>query len=335
MNELPPQTLLYTERGTTWINSFPPRDREAARWLVDGLTLVSLSTFSRAIHRMVTTESQVLGGPIALFAIREINTNVSYFRQAAVKNKSAQFVSPLTNSANIGSEGHVASIIRQITNGDPLRFLNHPTIRVMRNRQCRSILAIDDLIGSGNRARRFLDAIWLDRTIRSWWSLGHTSLRAIAFSSTSHGMQHVARAKYKPSVVIDRTCPTYPELPWPRHKREAISSLCRLYGKHTSKPGMAMGYRHIMAGHDIRAWLPQQHSRDTVGRACQRPYLAAAVSTTHDSDRYADGISTGDCQPRSHICITRRWPSTISRNWSAASWPCGFKTDICALGATG
>ena len=117
----------------------------------------------------------------------------------------------------------------------------------MRKRQCRRILAIDDLIGSGHRTRQFLDAIWLDRTIRSWWSLGYASLRAIAFSSTRHGMRHVARAPYTPAVVVDRTCPTYPELPWPRHKRDAISTLCKSYGKYTSKPRMALGYSRTMA----------------------------------------------------------------------------------------
>ena len=196
---------------------------------------------------MVTTDANALDGPIALFAIREINERVSYFQQTSVKNKSAKFVSPLTRSANIGSEGHVTSIIRQIANGDPSKFINHPTVDEMRRRRCRGIFVIDDLIGSGNRTRKFLDAIWLDRTIRSWWSLGYTSLRAIAYSSTRYGLRHVARAKYRPTVVVDRTCPTFPELPWPMYKRDAIAILCRLYGNHTSKPAMAMGYKETMA----------------------------------------------------------------------------------------
>ena len=247
MNTLRPQTLLYTERGTTWINNFPLRDRETARWLINGLTLVSLSNFSRTIQRIVTAEASAFDGPIALFSIREVTSNISYFQQTSIKDKSARSVSPLTRSADIGSEGHVASIIRQFAKGNHQKFMNHPTIGEMRRRKCRAILVIDDLIASGNRTRKFLDAIWLDQSIRSWWSLGYISLRAIAYSSISQGMQHVTRAKYKPAVVVDRTCPTYPELPWPRSRREAISNLCRTYGNHTSKPAMAMGYKRTMA----------------------------------------------------------------------------------------
>ena len=42
---------------------------------------------------MVITEFEASGGPVALFAIREVNAHVSYFQQAAIKNKSVQFVS--------------------------------------------------------------------------------------------------------------------------------------------------------------------------------------------------------------------------------------------------
>ena len=228
-------------------NNFAIKDREAARWLVDGLTLVSLSTFSRAIHRMVAIQAKEFDGPLALFASREVNANASFFQQAALKTKSAKSVSPVTRSADIGSEGHVASIIRQIVNSDPTTFQNHPTIDEMRKRQCRAILVIDDLIGSGNRTRRFLDAVWIERTIRSWWSLGYIAIRVVAFSSTQYGLQYVEKANYRPAVVVDRTCPTYPELPWSKHKREMIAILCRSYGSHTSKPTMAMGYKRTMA----------------------------------------------------------------------------------------
>ena len=318
IDPLRPQSLLYTERGETWINSFLPRDRETARWLVDGLTLVSLSTFSRAIQRMVITEFEASGGPIALFAIREVNAHVSYFQQAAIKNKSVQFVSPVASSANIGSEGHVASIIRQIAKGDPRMFLNHPTIDEMRKRQCRSILAIDDLIGSGHRTRKFLDAIWLDRTIRSWWSLGYASLRAIAFSSTRHGMRHVARARYTPAVVVDRTCPTYPELPWPRHKRDAISTLCK-----SCTP--------------VKVWPPAKPGALTVSRSKRPVDVAARGHLSHPTGGYF--IPTCPNSPASSHCqrpgvydqdrsrVTEQPPQCCCRRH-------GFKTGVPAPGRT-
>ena len=67
--------FLLTARGAAWLNSFSAEDREAARRLVNGLTLVSLSNFSRTITQMVVSEAATISGPVGLFAIREIDPN--------------------------------------------------------------------------------------------------------------------------------------------------------------------------------------------------------------------------------------------------------------------
>ena len=242
MNPLDPTNVLLTERGNTWLSNFALADRAVARWLVEGLTLVSLSHFGRTIHRLVEREADAFEGPVALFAIREVNHRISYFQQATVTRTGGKSVSALARGADIGSEGHVASLLRQVAKSNPQKFLNHPNVTEMRRRKCRAILVVDDLIGSGHRARKFVDAIWLDRTIRSWWSLGYISIRVMAFSSTGRGQWHVARARCMPDVVVERSCPNYLELPWPKNKRDKIATLCRSYGSRTSKPTMAMGY---------------------------------------------------------------------------------------------
>ena len=246
MNSLDPTNLLLTEQGNTWLSNFAFDDREVARWLVEGLTLVSLSNFGRSVHRLVDTAANSLNGPVALFAIREVNNRISYFQQTTVRSTRSRSVTALARGADIGSEGHVVSILRQVAKSNPDKFLNHPTVAEMRRRKCRAILVVDDLIGSGQRARRFVDAIWLDRTIRSWWSLGYISVRVLAFSSTGRGERNVTNARCRPSVIVEQSCPTYPQLPWPKHKRDKIAALCNSYGSHTSKPTMAMGYGRSM-----------------------------------------------------------------------------------------
>lgn len=246
MNPLDSANILLTKRGDTWLSNFNPAHRETARWLVEGLTLVSLSYFSRTVHRLVEKEANSCDGPVALFAIREVDKGVSYFQQAAVASPLSNSVNALTEGADIGSEGHIVSILRQIVTSNPTTFLNHPTVAEMRRRECRTIIVVDDLIGSGHRARKFIDAIWLDRTIRSWWSLGYISIRVIAFSSTMRGERNVTKAKCTPAVIVEQVCPTYPELPWPKHKRDSVEELCKTYGHRTLKPNMAMGYKKLM-----------------------------------------------------------------------------------------
>ena len=244
-----PNYLLLTERGKAWLKGFRPEHQDTARWLVDGLTLVSLSHFAHRIDQMVRNVTQGTDTPVALFGAREIDQNRSYFRQAMAVPRMrtrARSTDAVGRGSDVGSEGHVASIIRNIARSSPTKFINHPTIAEMRNKKCRALIVVDDLVGSGKRTREFLDSIWIDRTIRSWWSLGYFRFSVIAFAGVPAGLNRIKQAKYRPSVFVDRDCPTYTELPWSLEKRRAITKLCESYASKTSKPRMALGYRKTM-----------------------------------------------------------------------------------------
>ena len=242
--------LLLTNRGLAWLDGFAPDDRESARRLVNGLTLVSLAAFDRTIERMVRAQANEINGPMALYAVREIVPSRSYFDQATAgrrRKSKLKGVDAVGRGPDVGSEGYVAATLRHIARSDPDRFLNHPTVTEMRDKKCRAIIVVDDLIGSGKRTREFLDAIWIDRTIRSWWSLGYIRFKVVAYAGTRAGMHRVRRATYGPTIVIDRECPTFPGLPWPAQQRKLIARLCKNYASQTSKPNMALGYRDTMA----------------------------------------------------------------------------------------
>ncbi len=242
--------LLLTKQGTAWLDNFQPKDLNAARLLVKGLTLVSLSKFARTIGHMVRTEAGLVNGPVALFAVREVTQNTSYFDQAITgsgRRKKVKTVDAVGRGADIGSEGLVASILRNIGRQETSKFLNHPTVANMRENKCRTIIVVDDLIGSGKRTREFLDAIWLDRTIRSWWSLGYIRFKVIAFAGTRMGIYRVKRATYGPTVSVDRDCPTFSGLPWRESQRMQITQLCETYAPKTSKSKMGLGYGDTMA----------------------------------------------------------------------------------------
>ena len=238
------ELLLLTKQGSDWQSNFQPEDLPLARRLVKGLTLVSLSQFDRIMKELVLVESKITEGPVAVFAVREIKPNISYFVQAKYSFSSLDAVG---RGSNIGSEGILAKLIRDISRSQPHKILNHPTKSVMRDKKCRAIVVVDDILGSGNRVSNFLNSIWFDRTIRSWWSRGYFKFKVIVFTGTQKGIKRVESANYLPTVKVNRGCPTFHTLPWPKYEKQRILNLCEKYSSMTSKPQFSLGYGNIMS----------------------------------------------------------------------------------------
>ena len=243
--------LLLTKRGRDWLSGFRRADWDIARRLVDGLTLVPHAAFSRAVEDLVRAEAEVSDGPIALFSVREIKSHKPYFDQATkgrYRAKNVGTVDAVGRGADIGSEGLVSNLLRNIQRSESEdKFLSHPSIRTMRSHKCRKIVLVDDLVGSGKRVTTFLESMWQERTIRSWWSLDLIRFVVIAFAATDAGTRLLKRTACSPNVVADRDCPTFHELPWPSQMKKKIVRLCSTYSKETNKRHMSLGYRDQMA----------------------------------------------------------------------------------------
>jgi len=242
--------LLLTPRCKDWLTQFDARDQETAKRLVDSLTLVSHSAFERGLTKLIQGHADELDGPVALFASREIDPNVSLFQQAEVSGPAKynkKVVTAIAPGSDVGSEARVAAMIRNIAKAAPSKFLNHPAIEEMRAARCRAIYIVDDFIGSGKRVREFLTGIWNDASIRSWHSLKYIRLFVLAYSATDKGLRVVQRAPGKPRVDIVRGCPTIHEMPWPRSLKRSVTKLCQTYGVRTSRPKMVLGFADTMA----------------------------------------------------------------------------------------
>jgi hypothetical protein len=242
--------LLSTQRGRGWLAQFDSADLAVAERLVDSLTLVSHTAFERSLVQLIETLAAKVDGPVALYATREIDPSRSYFDAPAPangKNKHPSSIDAVARGADLGSEARIAAMIRNLARAQPQKYLNHPGIDVMRKARCRTVMVIDDFIGSGKRTFEFIKAIWQDRSIRAWWSLGYIQFLAIAYSGTDTGLRRVRRARCRPQTEIVRSCPTYKTMPWPASIRDAFMQLCRKYARRTSRPRMGLGYGGTMA----------------------------------------------------------------------------------------
>ena len=252
-SHLNPNRLLLTRRGMDWIDQFDYDDRAAARRLISGLTLVSSQEFEIGLKRLIDDEIAHSGQPTALYAVRELdNRSRSLFEQArntsstgrSNESKSIDAVGP---GSEIGSEGRVAALITQISRSNNGMCLSHPNLDSMRQRKCRLVLLVDDLLGSGNRVRKFFGSIWRDPTIRSWTSLGLLKFRVVVFASTVSGWERISRLGRIDSMICDRPCPTFRTLPWNRSSRDSCVTLCKRYGSKASGPRYILGYGNTMA----------------------------------------------------------------------------------------
>lgn len=91
----------------------------------------------------------------------------------------------------VGSEGLIAQLITELCRLPRSPFLNHPGPDEIRKRKVRRFIVLTDLIGSGRRARDYLEAAWQVRSVRSWSSLRLLRFEVLAYATTDHGRRRV------------------------------------------------------------------------------------------------------------------------------------------------
>lgn len=256
--------LIHTEQGKKWLAQFEPLDQEIASSIANNLTLISHNEFERNLVSKIKEVTDSISGKVALFAMREMAPKIPILKGKACPVKvyvstpyyeqveecdDGVSVSPLGHTADIGSEGRVASIIRQFCKRDKSRFLNHPTLEHLRNTRCNAILCIDDFIGTGGRAHEFLDALWKEKTIVSWHSSKHINFHVIAYSGTEAGIERTKEHKSLPVVHVYRDCPTFHSLPWSKERIDSVLRLCEKYGEKANKRRRHLwwGYKKTMS----------------------------------------------------------------------------------------
>lgn len=91
-----------------------------------------------------------------------------------------------------------------------------------------------DFIGSGDRARTLLDAMWNVASIRSWHSGKFIKFWVMAYSGTDIGVHNVRSHRFSPNVHIVNECPTLFNS-FGEGKDEMIE-LCKKYGYFSKDP---------------------------------------------------------------------------------------------------
>jgi hypothetical protein len=235
---------LLTERGQNWLSLFRMEDCEVASRLVRALTLVSHSAFQRDLSRRIVETAKSIDSPVALFAARELKPpHLTDFLAKLSETGTLSNVDAVPAGNDLGSEARVAATIRSLCRAHPHELLNHPNIGQMTESRCKAIIVVDDLVGSGQRVKKYLEALWTNRSIRSWWSRKDIQFFVISYAVTEEGAKLVSKLKCAPSLVYNRICPTLRSLPWSRDRKFEVSDLCERYGANTVSRRFIFGYQ--------------------------------------------------------------------------------------------
>lgn len=228
-----------SENGRQWLRQFALGDRGLAIELLRGLELVSRDEFADGLRALILERAEEVQGPVALYAERELGHRHGVphrlFKETARKPKRALgSIGPPGVKAtkaydiSVGSEGIVAQLISELAREHPKKFVDHPGPDQIRRKRVKRFWIVTDMVGSGDRVWRYLEAAWLVRSVRSWWSGGFLRFGVIAYAGTELGESRVVRHESQPTLMLVKPAPTIRTV-FSAGKAEQLERLCETY----------------------------------------------------------------------------------------------------------
>jgi len=171
--QLSAATIEQAPEIQSWLSQFPVGYRQVAKTLLHHLKFVSRDEFSSWLRRAV---GQLPDGEIqALYSVRKLDNTQDMFWDESGNPAVRPGIS-------LGSEDLVYSLISNLVRSSSGKFLDHPSLSILKDQKVRSYVLIDDSIGSGDRVSGFINAMLANPTFLSWWSFGWVRIHVISFA---------------------------------------------------------------------------------------------------------------------------------------------------------
>jgi hypothetical protein len=226
-----------------WLEQIASSDLKVARRLLRALHFVGKSAFELQMRALITSYASSKG-PAALFAVRDVDVNEDYFPPSDGGRWSTNEPSRTVPGGEVGSEGAVALLIRNIARADPARFLDHPSPQLMRQRRCSSVVLVDDFVSTGVRMTKMLDALRRYKWLRSWHSYRWVRVHAVAFCVSVVGERKL-RTNFR-ALLDSMSFESRPQrgiAKWSLQRRREVEAFCEKYGKLARVPRkLRLGY---------------------------------------------------------------------------------------------
>ena len=226
-----------------WLNkNFRAHQFDTAALLLNSLKLVSHSEFERTLIRIITDTAAQVPGKVALYCVRDIPSGQRYF-----PNESNIPPPALSPKEEIGSEGRIANILRNISRENPNKFLNHPSIDEMRRVKCHRMFLVDDVIGTGETVLGFAKSIYRDPRIRGWISGRLMRISLFSYAASVNAEKCLRQSLNFISEIKFDCRTTGASIFWSHEQRSAIERLCKESGRRTNNPDAGLGYENSLS----------------------------------------------------------------------------------------
>lgn len=313
--------ILQIEQTRNWLNQFELGDRILAEALLSAFHLVSRDEFHDHLRTLILERASLIEGVVALYAERELRHRWGVphrlFKESAKKPLRAEGkVGPAAVKATkaydslVGSEGIVAQLIAELCRESPHKFISHPGPEKIRQKKVRAFWVVTDLVGTGHRAYRYLEAAWRVRSVRSWWSGHFLQFAVVAYASTNRGNDHVKSHRCNPEIIHVMPCPTI-DSAFSKTQAVTMKRLCEMYDPTISKTGVApwtvgsssLGYDNtgalLVFAHGAPNNIPLMfHKASKRKHSPWIPLFPARVSATIDSLSFGGSLSPERIQKR-------------------------------------
>lgn len=246
--------LSETTYGQQWLSQFASTHQELASLLLDSLCLVSHQELVESLQHLLKDLSPKDNSIVGLFTEREVRRGKygiphALYKQPRRKKKRRAFgpgpqpVKPKHSyDLTVGSEGIIAWIVSGICKQYPTKFISHPSPDQIRTKKVRKFVLVTDMIGTGRRAREYLDSAWKVASVKSWKSYQLLDFTVVSYTGTDKGISLVRSHKTKPHVIVAKSCPTI-STEFDQEVAQSIRSICIKYDPIDHDQTDSLGYR--------------------------------------------------------------------------------------------
>lgn len=239
--------LSRTEEGQQWLRQFAPEDQAMATLLLDSLILVDQADFERGMEKALDDFARAHSGKIALYSAveRPEDRSKTFFPAAITVLNKTRMPENYAAPSDTGSEGYLWHFCRDYARKNRGQIFSHPGLEELRVNKVRWIVCLDDIIGSGNRMKEFIEWLYEDKTIRSWHSFGWLKIAVISYACSSVGGKVFENNRIVSDVISCQNL-SYGRDIWSDQERHAIEQLCHKYAKRY-KLGQPLGYKEAFS----------------------------------------------------------------------------------------
>lgn len=138
----------WSERCDSWLDQFTRAERATAELMLDSVSYISYDDVSAGLNDAVQALLSRLNGPCALYPV----TNSRRFNEFESYDEY-----PLGLNGDLGSEGDIGHLCRDISKVVESETFVFPTIKLLKKKRIRHIILLTDTTSTGEQGLEFLN----------------------------------------------------------------------------------------------------------------------------------------------------------------------------------